>query len=414
MKAIFTFLAFFIVATLSSCQQEDIKPNKNKVIDLDEKSAQLVEADNTFGLEIFQKIRVESEEENIMISPLSISVALAMAYNGADGKTKTEMENTLKLNGLSVEQINASYEILIAALQSLDEDVVFELANAIFYANGFTIKPGFLEVNQKSYDAEVSGLDFQSPSALETINGWVAEKTHDKIKTIINSLSPDDRMVLLNAVYFNGIWSTEFEEDGTKMANFNLLNGESKEAETMHKEDKLEFTTNSLFSAIKLPYGNGQYNMVVMLPGSDKNSQDVIDNLTPENWKSWNEQFEEKEHIMVSMPRFKFSFKMPLNNVLKEMGMIEAFKGGIADFSKITDQDLFISSVLHKSYIDVNENGTEVAAVTAITFATTSIGNEEVQKIYFTVDKPFIFAITEKDTGAILFIGEVRNPEYDS
>lgn len=381
---------------------------------MDEKSAQLIEADNNFGLEIFQKIRASSEEENIMISPLSISVALAMAYNGADGKTKTEMENTLKLNGLTIEEINASYEMLIAALQSLDEDVVFELANAIYYANGFSIKPGFLEVNQNSYDAEVNGLDFLSPSALETINGWVAEKTHDKIKTIINSLSPDDRMVLLNAVYFNGIWSKEFEEDGTKMANFYLANGESKEAETMHKEDKLEYTSNSLFSAVKLPYGNGQYNMVVMLPSSDKNSQDVIDNLTSENWKSWNQQFEEKEHVVVCLPRFKFSFKMPLNNVLKEMGMIDAFLGGVADFSKITEQDLFISSVLHKSYIDVNENGTEAAAVTAITFATTSIGHEEVQKIYFTVDKPFIFAITEKDTGAILFIGEVRNPEYNS
>ncbi len=231
----------------------------------------MVEADNTFGLEIFQKIRAGSEEENIMISPLSISVALAMAYNGADGNTKTEMENTLKLNGLTTEQINASYEMLIAALQSLDEDVVFEIANAIYYANSFAVKNGFLDVNKNSYDAEVSGLDFQSPSAVKTINDWVAEKTRDKIKTIVEQLSPDDRMVLLNAVYFNGIWSTAFEEDGTVMANFNLSDNESKEVETMHNEGKLEYTSNNLFKAVKLPYGTGQYNMVVMLPESGKN-----------------------------------------------------------------------------------------------------------------------------------------------
>ena len=415
MKALFTFISLFTFIAISSCQQDNINQDENKLIQLDEKSAQLVEADNAFGLEIFQEIREESEKENIMISPLSISVALAMAYNGADGDTKTEMENTLKLNGLTPEQINSSYKMLIAALQSLDEDVVFELANAIFYASGFEVKSQFLSTNQNYYDAKVESLDFSSPSAVKHINDWVEEKTHDKIEKIVESLSPDDRMVLLNAIYFNGIWSVKFDENGTKMRNFNKKDGTNHEVPMMNKEDKLEYTTNSLFSAIKLPYGNGQYNMVVFLPESEKSSADIIDELSADNWNEWMKNFETEEHVVVTMPRFKFAFELQLNNVLKKMGMQKAFVSSQSDFSKITDDKrLYISSVIHKSFIDVNENGTEAAAVTSVTFSTTSVGpGDQIQKIYFTVDKPFVFAITEKDTDAILFIGEVQNPEYE-
>lgn len=414
MKRLFTLLTLGILLAAASCQQENTDNNDPKTINLDEKSAMLIEADNAFGLEIFQKIRKSSDEENIMISPLSISVALAMAYNGADGSTKTEMEKTLKLFGLTPAEINASYKHLIAALQSVDEKVVFELANAIFYKEGFAVKPDFLEVNVKNYDAEVSSLDFNSPAALKTINDWVATKTHDKILKIIDNLSPDDRMVLLNAVYFNGIWTTEFEKEGTKLNYFTKKNGDSVEVPMMNKEDKLEYTSNSLFEAVKLPYGNGQYNMIVMLPSENKSSQNVIDELSAGNLKKWAEEFKTEEHVIVTMPRFKFAFETGLNEVLKEMGMPKAFSDQ-ADFSKITDQeDLFISSVRHKSFIDVNENGTEAAAVTSITIGTTSAGpGETVQKIYFTVDKPFVFALTEKDTGAILFMGEVQNPEYE-
>ncbi len=412
---------FLIICTILlfgvnvSCQHDDKIADKNKTIELDEKSAQLVEADNTFGLEIFQEIRNESIEENIMISPLSISVALAMAYNGADGATKTEMEKTLKLNGLTTEEINNSYKLLIAALQSIDEDVVFELANAIFYTSNFVVKPAFINDNQNYYDAKVDALNFNSPAAIEKINGWVAEKTHDKIEKIIESLSPNDRMVLLNAIYFNGIWSVEFDEDGTKMHNFKKKDGTNKEVAMMKKEDKLEYTSNSLFQAVKLPYGNGQYNMFVLLPEVGKNSEDVINEMSADNWLSWNGNFELKEHVVVTMPRFKYEFEMQINDVLKKMGMQKAFNSQLSDFTKISDdKDLFISSVIHKSFIDVNETGTEAAAVTSITFTTTSIGpGDQVQKIYFTVDKPFVFAITEKDTDAILFIGEVQNPEYE-
>ncbi len=407
-----TFILAFALLLFSACQQDTIDSNQNKIIQLDEKSAQLIEADNAFGLEIFQKIRAASDKENIMISPLSISVALAMAYNGADNDTKAEMEKTLKVNGLTTEQINASYKSLIAALQSLDKDVVFEIADAIFYSQGFSVKQNFLDINNNIYDAEVQALDFGSSSAVPTINNWVSDKTHDKIKKIVDQLSPYDRMVLLNAVYFNGIWSQQFDEEGTHMLDFHKTDETSMEVPMMKKEEKLDYASNSLFDAIKMPYGNGQYQMVIFLPANGKNSRDVIDDLSAENWKNWLDTFSTEDHVVITMPRFKFAFKTPLIDVLIEMGMQKAFQAEVADFSKITDEDLFISSVMHKSFIDVNETGTEAAAVTSITFRTTSAGNEPPKK-YFTVNKPFVFAITEKDTGAILFMGEVNHPEYE-
>jgi len=413
MKTKTTFVLAFALLLFSSCQQDTFSSNEDhKTIQLDEKSAQLVEADNAFGLEIFQKIRAASDEENIMISPLSISVALAMAYNGADKETKAEMEKTLKVNGLTTQEINASYQSLMKALQSLDKDVVFEIANAIFYAQGFSVKKDFLDINQNVYDAEVQALDFGSSWAVPTINSWVADKTHDKIKKIIDMLNPYDRMVLLNAVYFNGIWSQQFEEEGTHNLDFHKTDGTTIKVPMMNKEEKLDYTSNSLFAAVKIPYGNGQYNMVILLPAEEKNAQDVIDNLSAANWKNWQDNFSTEDHVVLTMPRFKFAFEMPLIDVLKEMGMQKAFQAEFADFSKISDEGLYISSVMHKSFIDVNETGTEAAAVTSITFTTTSAGNEPPKK-YFNVNKPFVFAITEKDTGAILFMGEVNHPEYE-
>ncbi|NQU87747.1 MAG: serpin family protein [Mariniphaga sp.] len=412
MKKIIATLLIALVVFVS-CNQESNSPDEISNIELDEKSSQLIEADNELGFELFQKINSEAEDENLMISPLSVSVALAMAYNGADGDTKSEMEQTLKVFGLSTEEINASYQFLINALQSLDEDVVFELANAIFYEKTFSVKSAFLGVNENIYNAEVSGLDFSNPSAVETINNWVADKTNHKIETIIDQLDPMDVMVLLNAVYFNGIWQTKFDDEGTHELPFLKNNGTVIDVAMMNKEDKVEYTSNDFFSAVQLPYGTGQYKMVVFLPASGKNSDDIINSLSVSNWKNWMESFQEKEHVVVTMPRFKYRYELELNDVLKEMGMVKAFSDQNANFSKISDIFIYISSVIHKTYIDVNENGTEAAAVTAITFSTTSAGPEQAQKIYFTVDKPFVYVIIEKDTNAILFIGEVTHPIYE-
>jgi serine protease inhibitor len=412
MKAILYLLLVFFLTSASSCKKNELDSTDNNKISLDEKSAQLVEADNAFGLELFRQIRSASEEENLMISPLSVSVALAMAYNGAGGDTKAEMEKILLLKGLSVNEINHSYNLLINALQSLDEKVVFEIANALFYKQEFSVKPGFLSALEDNYNARADGIDFNSSQAVETINNWVKDKTRDKIEKIIERLNPLDRMVLLNAIYFYGTWTNEFDKEGTHNLNFQKADGSRIEVPMMNKLEKLPYTANSVFKAIKIPYGSGQYNMVVMLPVGNNKSDDVISQLSGDKWKEWMKGFEPTDRVDITMPRFKYAFEIQLKEVLQVMGMEKAFMPFVADFSGISGEDLYISQAIHKSYIDVNETGTEAAAVTGIVFTTTSAG-EEPPVVPFFVDRPFVYAITENSTGAILFIGEVRNPEYD-
>jgi serine protease inhibitor len=414
MRKITTFICtLLLLAAFVSCDTQD-NDNTQDLKDLPEKSAQVISSDNQFGLELFQKITaLAGKKDNTMVSPLSISLALAMTYNGAVGTTKTEMEKTLKLAGLTTVQINNAHKALVNALQSADPDVLLEIANAIYYRKELPVKQDFVTVNKDFYDAEVTALDFNASSALGTINGWVAKKTRDKIPTIIDSIDPDLVMILLNAIYFNGIWKSKFDEKGTHELPFTFGDGSNKPVPMMNQESTFEYTSNNHFSAVHLPYGTGKYQMTVILPNASKTTGDVRSQLTNENWNGWMKEFQSKEHVVVTMPRFKFSWKMTLNNILAGMGMPTAFSPLKADFSGIaSDVDLYIGFVIHKTFVDVNENGTEAAAVTAVGMYTTSMPVDPPQKINFKVDRPFLFAISEKTTGTILFIGEMNAPEY--
>lgn len=414
MKALLTITVFVAACFISACQQQDENMEEIKTIKLDEKSAQVVEADNQFGLELFQKISTsETEAENIMISPMSVALALAMTYNGAEGETKTAMEKTLKKHGLTADEINASYKTLVNALKSLDSKVILEIANAIYYRDNFEVEKNFVSLNKEYYDAEVSPLDFNATGeALAAINGWVAEKTHDKIENIINEISPDHVMFLLNAIYFKGIWQKEFNEKSTIEQDFFPDNVNSIRVEMMCKTDTLEYTSNNLFSAVKMPYGSGNYNMLVLLPEPGKTTKDIISELNTENWNKWQEAFQLTKDLQIQFPKFKFEYEKTLNDVLTEMGMGVAFSGA-ADFRGINKGGgLRIDYVKHKSFIEVKEEGTEAAAVTVVAIEFTSAGPGK-SYIPFYVNRPFLFAITEKDTGAILFIGEVKRPVSD-
>jgi serine protease inhibitor len=409
-----TFFCFLLVlAGMNSCQPQD-NENTRDLKNLPEKSAQVISSDNQFGLELFQKITaLAGKKDNTMISPLSISLALAMTYNGAEGTTKTEMEKTLKLVGLTTIQINNAHKALVNALKSADPDVLLEIANAIYYRKELQVKQDFVTVNKDFYDAEVTALDFNASTALGTINGWVAKKTRDKIPTIIDQIDPNLAMILLNAIYFNGIWKSKFEEKGTHELPFSFGDGSSKPVPMMNQESTFDYTSNTLFSAVQLPYGKGQYQMTIILPSTNKTTGDVIAQMTNDNWNGWMKEFQSKEHVVVTMPRFKFSWKMKLNDILASLGMPTAFVPLKADFSGIASNvDLYISFVIHKTYVDVNENGTEAAAVTAVGISVTSMPVDPPQKINFKVDRPFLFAISEKSTGTILFIGEMNAPEY--
>jgi serine protease inhibitor len=395
-----------LIFLLTACNLN--KTEDETEINVTEKTARLLEAENAFGFELFRNVFAEEKDhENIMLSPLSVSLALAMTYNGANGDTKTAMEKTLKVYGLTPDDINKSYFDLMNALKSLDQKVLLEIANAIFYRNDFAVETNFINTNRQYYNAEISALDFNSPQAVNTVNSWVAEKTHDKIKTILDRISPQHVMFLLNAIYFKGTWTKEFNGKSTELLPFNPETVSNIQTQTMQRTDTLPYTSNNLFSAVQLSYGKGNYSMFVFLPNQDKNLQDIVDNLDPGNWETWMKSFNITQNVDIKFPQFKYGYDIKLNDVLTKMGMGVAFTGA-ADFTGINrGGGLNIDYVKHKSFIEVNEEGTEAAAVTIVAIERNSVGP---QKIPFNVNRPFFYAITEKSTGAILFMGTVKNP----
>ncbi len=409
-RKLFT-IAFSSLLVASACTNDDPVDQTPSDIKMDQKSAKIVASDNQFGLELFQKINeTDAEGKNIMISPLSVSLALAMAYNGAEGDTKKEMEDMLHKLNLTPDEINQSYKTLVDGLKSHDVNVTLQIANGIFYHQNFSVKSDFLNTNKNYYSAEVRALDFaNSKNTLETINGWVSDKTHEKIESILDVISPNDVMVLVNAVYFNGEWTYRFEKDNTADRVFFYEDGSNRNVPTMMIEEKFNYYQHDRFEMLELPYGGGKYSMLVFLPKEGVTVNQTIGMLTPGNIDLWTGQMQSWKK-KVFLPKFEFKYDNGLNDELQSLGMVDAFLPEKANFKGITEaQQIFISEVIHKSYIKVDERGTEAAAVTGIAFETTSAGPSNI----FAVDHPFAFAIKEKDTNAILFIGKVIDPKQD-
>ncbi|UCG27704.1 MAG: serpin family protein [Bacteroidales bacterium] len=401
-------VVWFIIPACEEIPGEQESPK----IELTQKSKMLIEADNAFGLELFREIvKDEDGPSNIMVSPLSVSLALAMTYNGSDGTTKEAMEETLHLRGLSVEEINSSYKYLIEALISLDPKVKLDIANSIWYRNDFPVEQDFLDINKEYFSAEVNPLDFTNPASVDIINDWVANNTNEKITKIIELINPLDIMYLINAIYFKGTWTYQFEEENTTELPFYPQEGVSIEVPFMVMEADVLFFSNDMIEAIELTYGRGDYSMIIILPQNEETTSGLIDQFSPENLETWINGFYLREGLTVQLPKFRFEYEKTLNEILSSMGMAVAFSEWEADFSKINpDVQLYISSVKHKTYIDVNEEGTEAAAVTSVTVGATSVGPSNI----FSANRPFFFLIRESQSGSIIFSGKVGIPVIEN
>jgi len=404
------YFLLLLLFTFLSCGCNVQEEDKAGDLILTEKSAKLIETSNQFGFDLYREIYAwEKEAQNLMVSPLSVSLALAMTYNGAETTTKEAMEKALRLKGLTREEINTSFQSLVKGLTSLDPKVLLEIAQSIYYRQDFSVEKNFVEINQKYYDAEVSPLNFASPSALGVINGWVNTKTHGKIKEILKEITPNQVMFLLNAIYFKGIWAKEFNKKATEQRTFFPGTGSPVTVPMMTRNDTLDYASNDQFSAIRLPYGSGKYNMFLFLPKENDVSA-LVRELNPDNWSAWQKLFKETKDVEISIPRFKYAYEIKLNDVLTTMGMGIAFTSA-ADFRGINSGGgLNIDYVKHKTFVEVNEEGTEAAAVTIVAIEKNSIGPP---KTFFTVDRPFLYVITEKSSGAILFMGTVKNPTLE-
>jgi len=404
-------LALGIFLSLVSCKKEENATSDMKNIPLTTRQQQVVNQSNAFGFDLFRKvIETSGSENNLMISPLSVSMALGMTRNGAAGTTLDAMNETLGMSGFTEQEINESYQYILGTFSSLDPAVKLSIANSIWYSNTFSVLQPFIETNQTYFGASVTPLDFKDPASVTTINNWVSDKTNQLIPTIIEEIPDGMVMYLIDAVYFKGQWRYKFEKDKTEAKTFYLSDGSEVQAESMLQRANLQYFAGTGFKAVELPYNQGNYNMNILLPEASSSISEIISQLTQDNWNNWQKNYTEAD-VQVQLPKFKYDYdEKNMIPVLKALGMEIAIDPNYADFTRMNGLGgLFISEVKHKTYIETNEEGTEAAAVTSVGMSNTSVGNDP-QPVYFTADHPFVYIITEKSTGTILFIGTVMNP----
>jgi len=370
----------------------------------------LAAASNAFGFDLFQRLQREAANKNVFFSPLSVTVALAMTYNGAVGETKHAMARTLKIEGLNHAELNRASAELLKALKSSDPKIELAIANSLWARGGVKFNEAFLARNREFYGAEIATLDFKNPQSADTINRWVNTSTKGKISQIIDRIDPQQVMFLINAVYFKGQWQKRFEKTLTKNQPFHLLGAQQKQAPMMAQSGNYPYYRGDKFQAISLPYGNGGVSLYLFLPDQGSSLDDFLKGLSYQKWEEWITNFNDTPGD-VKLPRFKLDYEKTLNDALKDLGMGVAFNAREADFSGIrAERDLFISEVKHKAVVEVNEEGTEAAAATSVGISITS-ARQPTERFTFIADRPFLMAIRDSQTGAILFMGAVMEPK---
>jgi serpin B len=367
-------------------------------------------AKRDFGVALFRQIAKTEKNKNLFVSPPSVAVALAMVYNGARGDTQKSMAQTLKLGGLTIDDVNKAANAWLKAMQTPTPKVEMSIANSIWARNGVPLRKQFTQNMEQNYEARVSNLEFNKPDAARTINAWVQDKTKGKIEDIVASPISDDKVLfLINALYFKGQWTTQFDPKRTHDDAFTLLNGTTVDVPMMSRTGDYETKNGDGYQTLRLPYGDGRFSMYVFVPGEGRSVHDLAAQLTPETWNSMTTELD-KRNIPLLMPKFTFKYDITLNETLKAIGMAEAFDprrsdlGGMVDDGWLAANRLYISEVKHKTFVEVNEEGTEAAASTGVGISVTSFREP------FAVDRPFLTAIHDGTTNTVLFLGIVLDP----
>ncbi|WP_373481974.1 serpin family protein [Acetobacterium sp.] len=403
--------AFGLVAVLlmaSGCKKTAIsKPDADVLNSFD---AAMVEKANDFGFNLYKNLALGNE--NLMISPVGVSLAMDMAYNGATGATREAMATALNIQGIDIDSLNNNNRALLYFLTSADPKVSLNIANSIWMFEDFKFSEAFVETVQNDYQAEAKKLDFADPKSADVINKWVKDQTQGTIDQIVTPpIKSETIMFLINAIYFKGAWTSPFEQELTTDQSFKLADGQTVTAPTMYQSGTYDYFKTAGFQALRLPYGEEQQMaMVLFLPDEEVHLSEFQKQLNQDNWSNWMALFEEKEGSL-TLPKFTMEYENSLNQALTDLGMGIVFEPGKADFSGMaaagTAGDIYISDVKHKTFIQVDEAGTEAAAVTSVEVGTTSM---PVYDFELKFDRPFFYAIQDRKTGAIIFMGSVLDP----
>lgn len=402
-KSIMRKIVFFTIAclfVLTGCSKVGLSAYEK------EDYKRIAETNNRFAFAIHEQLVHLEEGNNIFFSPTSIHMALSMTVNGANGETEKQMMDVLFAEHLTLEELNRGHASFLALLAEKDDAVTLNIANSLWLKEGYPFIDEFVDNVTNFYHAETKEVDFLKPQTKEAINQWVEEATNKKIKNIVEFIDPATVLYLLNAIYFKGDWDQPFDEHLTHENVFFLADGKQKKHLFMVQDGEFNYFENDLFQAIELPYVNHEASMFIILPHEDQELAQIYDNLSFETWNSWRSQFSKSKGTLY-LPKFQMEYDATLNDVLISLGMEDAFTAK-ADFSNMVENSgVAISEVKHKSYLDVNEQGTEAAAATSIAVVEMAA---PVDRFTMNVNRPFFLAIQENTSGMILFMGAVNEP----
>lgn len=393
------------IGMLTSCSEDEpvapnIKYNPGTVKLTAAQQAQ-VENSNEFAWKFFKEVS-KGEQEDVFVSPLSVTYALGMLANGAVGDTQKEILEGLEFRSGKVQDINSLCHQLMIESPKLDKSTQLSMANAVVVNKKIQLQPTFQSVVKKQYDALVASKDFGSPATLSFINQWASDHTQGMVPKILERINPDGVSYLLNALYFKGIWYRQFDKKHTKKEAFTKADGTKSQVQMMHQKERFFAAENDNYQTVVLPYGNGSYEMIVVLPREGKKLSDVLVAMNGKQWKD-NLKNTYSSEVDLKLPRFTSVYNRELNDVLKLLGMNAMFDPSKANLTKMSAVSSFVSMVLQKAKIEVDEEGSKAAAVTVVETLETAAPPSK--PIMFHADRPFMYAIAEHSTGTIFFMG---------
>jgi serpin B len=396
--------------SMTALALEPISPNQ----------AEAVKGNNAFAVELYGQLK--DQPGNLFFSPASLSTALAMTYAGARGETATEMAHTLCFT-LPPEKLHPAMGVILHDLNAAHDGYQFKVANALWGQQGYPFLDDFLKLTKDNYGVGLTQVDFKGETEVsrQTINTWVEQQTENKIKDLIapGVLTKDTRLVLTNAIYFRGDWQTQFKKEDTKDDNFHVSAAQTIKAPLMHRTGEFNYLDGGMFQALEIPYKNKELSMIVFLPKNIDGLAALEQSMNGASMEQWLGQLRPTSKVIVTMPKFKMETQFRLKDTLQVMGMKQAFDKRMADFSGMASKEtmlregnLYISAVVHKAFVDVNEEGTEAAAATGAEMGVSACaGCGPPPPPVFRADHPFLFLIRDNKSGSILFMGRVARPQ---
>lgn len=398
----------------SVSSEEASRPQTNKeyenmdaeYLTLTDAQDSIIAKNNTFAVKLFEKT---AKMQSTVISPISVSYLMAMLANGANGQTKADIMKALQLEEKDLDEMNALYKMMIQRCGNTDKGTTLNIANYFAMNKEVKLEDAYTNKMKNIYNAGIESLDFTSQKTTAHINNWCKKNTNGMIPSIIDKVDANASAYIMNAIFFNGTWADKFSKSQTKNENFRGYTRDITMVPMMHKSDKLLYWKNDMYAAVRIPYGNGSYTMTVMLPNEGISIDEMLKTMENADLTAWRQDAEQCI-VDLKLPRFTTETDVTLNNIISELGAANIFNSN-ADFTNIAKSNMFVSQMFQKAKIEVSEEGTKAAAVTAAIMTMSALPTEEPKHVTFHANRPFVYMITEANTNAIFFMGQYTGKE---